>query len=61
MCRQLVLGTLLTALVSNAVPADPGQRTRVLRQVSERFDADPGWEGRNNRVKVKPIPIYGAR
>ncbi len=31
-----------------------------LRQRTQRFDADPGWEGYGNLVKVKPIPVLQA-
>ena len=31
-----------------------GQTTPKLNQKTQRFDADPSWEGFNNRVPPKP-------
>ena len=58
MCRPLLLGITLLALLASPLLAKPGKKTdRVLRQKTGRFDADPGWDSHNNRVKVEPNPV----
>lgn len=59
MWRSFFLAVSLLAIFGSLLPAERVKKTeRVLRQRTEQFDQDPGWDGHNNHVKVeRPNPV----
>ncbi|MFA6562975.1 MAG: hypothetical protein WCV00_13780 [Verrucomicrobiia bacterium] len=52
--RAVAVTALITMLTADAVGSDAMPETIAN---TERFDRDPGWEGRNNRIVPKSFPV----